>query len=72
LYQNGVAYGTPIVLTATGNGEQEAKWENLPKFAEDGSEFVYTVKETALSNGYARTVSDDGLTITNTYDGITR
>ncbi len=71
LYQNGVAYGTPIVLTATGNGEQEAKWENLPKFAEDGSEFVYTVKETALSNGYARTVSDDGLTITNTYDGIT-
>ena len=69
LYQDGEEHGTAKELTADGNGEQEAKWENLLKYAPDGTEFVYTAKETAASNGYKLTISDDKLTFTNTYDG---
>ncbi|HHT08638.1 MAG TPA: Cna B-type domain-containing protein [Clostridiales bacterium] len=68
LYQNGEAHGTPIELTATGNGKQEAKWEKLLKYAPDSSEYVYTVMETTVPNGYV--MVQDGLVITNTYDGL--
>jgi len=71
LLRNGVAFGTPIELEATGNGSQEAKWANLLKYAPDGTTFTYAVEERSIANGYAKTVSEDGLTITNTYDGVT-
>jgi hypothetical protein len=69
LYQNDVVYGDAIKLISIGNGKQDAKWKDLPKYAPDSSEYIYTVKETSVPNGYAMT--QDGFTITNTYDGIT-
>ncbi|NLX83015.1 MAG: Cna B-type domain-containing protein [Clostridiales bacterium] len=71
LYQDGTEHGEAIELTCTGNGNQEAKWDKLLKYAPDSSEYDYTVDETGIPNGYKKTVSDDGLTFTNTYDGVT-
>ena len=65
LYQNGEAHGTPIELTATGDGKQEAKWDKLLKFAPDGTDFTYTVKETEVPKGYK--MEQKGLDITNTF-----
>jgi hypothetical protein len=65
LYQNDEAHGTPIELTATGDGKQEAKWDKLLKFAPDGTDFTYTVKETEVPKGYK--MEQKGLDITNTF-----
>lgn len=61
LYRNGQKYGDPIDLES---GTEEHKWTNLPKFDENGDDYVYTVDEVEVPAGYTKKVS--GLTVTNT------
>ena len=65
LLRNGVEFREPIELKSEGNGKQEAKWDNLPKYAPDGTDFVYTVDEKSVPEGYVKRVN--GLEITNTF-----
>lgn len=61
LYQNGEAYGDPVVLKNT----TEVIWENVPITDEKGNEYVYTVDEVSTPKNYSKSV--DGMVITNTY-----
>ncbi len=65
LLQDGKEYKNSVILISEGNGQQVARWKNLPKFAPDGTEFKYTVDELNPPEGYTKTV--DGLNIKNTY-----
>ena len=62
LYRNGEAYGKPITLN---NGTTKYTWTNLELTDEKGNEYVYTVDEVKVPEGYIKSV--DGLVITNTY-----
>ena len=56
-----------IVLTLTDNGaEYSVEVSGLPVKNEDGQDIVYAFDERAISN-YEKSVSEDGLTITNTF-----
>lgn len=54
--------GEPQTLA---DGETSVTWEELPATDEAGTEYVYTVDEVAVPEGYEKIVSDDGLTIEN-------
>jgi len=64
LYRNGVAFGEPVVLK---NGQTSYTWTGLDATDIDGRLYVYTVDEVAVPENYSKTISEDGLTITNTY-----
>jgi pilin isopeptide linkage protein len=63
LYADGVAYGTPITLTATYGWM--ANFKDLPRYSTGTTEIVYTAKEVNVPTGYTASYSADGLTITN-------
>jgi len=69
---NGAEYKKEITNFTTGaNGEVQAEWvvDGLIKYAMDGTEFVYTVEEETVPNGYVKSHSPDGKTVINTYTG---
>ncbi|MDO5725875.1 MAG: Cna B-type domain-containing protein, partial [Tissierellia bacterium] len=43
-------------------------FKGLPNIDENGREYVYYAKEVNIPEGYTQSVSEDGLTITNTFD----
>lgn len=57
--------GKTIKLSGEGN-EWAATFEKLPSY-EDGMPVTYTVDEVEVPTGYEKSVSADGLTITNTH-----
>lgn len=61
LKQNGYAYGKLIQLKP---GTTEYTWDNLLRFAPDGSAYLYTVSEDNVPKGYK--MKQDGNVITNT------
>ena len=63
LYADGVASGDPVAVSAATNWK--VTFENLLKYASNGSEIVYTVDEVAVPTGYTKTV--EGYTITNSH-----
>ncbi|WIV12346.1 collagen binding domain-containing protein [Proteiniborus sp. MB09-C3] len=67
LYQNSKALGDPKEPIETENGIASCTWENLYKADENGEDYVYTVDEVNVPENYIKSVSDDGLTVTNTY-----
>lgn len=58
--------GTTIATQQLPSGVTSYEFENLDKYAPDGSQYQYMVREDAV-NGYTSKV--DGYTITNTYTG---
>ena len=65
LYQNG---SEDVFASYTlKNGETSHEFTNLPKYDDDGNEYVYTAEEAEV-NGYTAEYSNDTLTITNTID----
>lgn len=65
LYQNG---SEDVFASYTlKNGETSHEFTNLPKYDDDGNEYVYTADEAEV-NGYTAEYSNDTLTITNTID----
>ena len=64
LYRNEIAMEAPITLE---DGVLSYTWTDLLKFDEKGNEYVYTIDEVEIPNGYTKTISADGLTVTNTY-----
>lgn len=65
LYQNG---SDDVFASYTlKNGETSHEFTNLPKYDDDGNEYVYTAEEAEV-NGYTAEYSNDTLTITNTID----
>ncbi len=69
LMQDGVDFQEPKAVNWVEAGNVTVTWTGLPKYKNASTEYVYTVKETSVPNGYAKT--QDGNTITNTYDGLT-
>lgn len=65
LFRNGEKFGDPVELK---NGESEYTWTNLSKFDSNGAEYSYTVDEVETPENYGKSISEDGLTITNTYE----
>ena len=43
-------------------------WTELPKYDENGAEYTYSIQEPGFIPRYVSTTSDNGLTITNTYE----
>ena len=68
LKQNDVDYGEAVQLEDTGSHEATHTWNNLPKYAPDGTAYSYTVDEVTVPNGYVKI--QEGNTITNTYNGV--
>lgn len=64
LYRNGEAYGSPVTLS---DGETEYTWADLDLTDENGEAYTYTVDELEISEGYEKSLSEDNLTIINTY-----
>jgi hypothetical protein len=65
LYADGVAYGSPVTLNALNSWT--AKFTDLPKYSTGTTEVVYTADEVTVPTGYTKSISADGMTITNTY-----
>ncbi|ACL22308.1 LPXTG-motif cell wall anchor domain protein [Desulfitobacterium hafniense DCB-2] len=66
LYRNGVKQGEPVELV---NGQLSHTWNGLDTTDNTGRAYTYTVDEVEVPPVYAKTVSPDGLTITNTFIG---
>lgn len=64
LYRDGKVYGEPVALK---NGETSYTWEELDKTDGEGHEYKYTIDEVNVPSNYRKTISEDGLTITNRY-----
>lgn len=64
LYRNGIAYNEPVELE---NGTTTHTWTKLDKFDEKGVEYKYTIDEIQVPTRYRKSISEDGLTITNRY-----
>ena len=56
--------------TANGEVTQSKEFKDLAKHDPSGKEFVYYAKEVKVPAGYTATYSEDGLTVTNTFDII--
>jgi len=65
LKRNGEAYRDPVRLEA---GTTNYTWTNLDKTDITGTDYKYTVNEVKTPNYYGKSISDDGRTITNTYE----
>ena len=64
LYRDGVAFGDSVTLV---DGETSHTWTELDKTDSNGKTYTYTVDEVNIPTNYVKTISEDGLTVTNTY-----
>jgi uncharacterized surface anchored protein len=64
LLKNGEAYGEPVTLEA---GETEYTWTDLDAANIDGEAHEYTVDEVQVPEQFEKTISEDGLTVTNEF-----
>lgn len=55
--------GEPVVLV---DGNLSHNW-TVDKIDEDDNAYIYRVDEVEIPEGYKKSVSEDGLTVTNTY-----
>lgn len=62
-----VSYESPCGTREIVDGQNSATWYNLPETDIDGNVYKYTVREVTIPSNYEMTLSEDGLTITNTY-----
>ena len=69
LFRDGEAYGEPVTLK---DGETEYTWTGLDKTDQAGNEYLYTIDEVEIPNRYVKTISEDGLTLTNRYRSPSR
>ncbi|WP_058308511.1 Cna B-type domain-containing protein [Gracilibacillus massiliensis] len=65
LYRNGEVFEEPQTLE---EGSEAYTWSNLDRTDIDGNEYTYTVDEVDVPENYDKTISADGLTVTNTFD----
>ena len=65
LYRDGEPYGDAVALE---DGETEYIWSELDKTDIDGNEYKYTIDEVEVPDNYEKAISEDGLTITNTFE----
>lgn len=67
LYRDGEAYGDIVTL----DGEEETPWtytwDELDETDPDGNPYTYTIDEVKVPARYRKSISKDGLTITNRY-----
>lgn len=49
------------------NGQEEYTWDDLPKYDENNVVYKYTVDELEVPANYRKTISEDGLTVSNTF-----
>ena len=64
LFKDNVAHLAPVTLV---NGVTSHTWVNLDKTDSNGVPHVYRVDEVTTPTNYVRSISNDGLTVTNTY-----
>ncbi|MEI3611270.1 Cna B-type domain-containing protein [Pseudogracilibacillus sp. SO30301A] len=64
LYRDGEAYGEPVTLE---DGETKYTWTDLDVTDIDGKVYDYTVDEVQVPDNFEKTISEDGLTVTNEY-----
>src|SRR5690606_16331044 len=62
--RNGIGFGEPVELV---HPDASFKWENLDVTDGDGIAYVYTVDEVNVPENYEKSISEDKLTVTNTY-----
>ncbi len=65
LYRDALEYDDPVTLE---DGTASYTWENLDETDANGKAYVYTIDEVETPSGYRKTISEDGLTITNRYN----
>jgi LPXTG-motif cell wall-anchored protein len=64
LFRDGIALGNPVTIE---HPDTSYKWENLDLTDGNGKAYVYTVNEVAVPDNYEKSISEDKLTVTNTY-----
>ena len=57
-----------VLKTNTGTNEATYTFKDLDRVNSEGKEYKYTVDETNVPTNYTKSISEDGLTITNTYN----
>lgn len=67
LYRNGEKLGAPVELA---NGGTTYTWSDLDEKDVEGSNYYYSVDEADVLTDYEKSISADGLTVTNTYKGV--
>lgn len=68
LFRDGDALGEPVTLDGTEDEPWTYTWANLDKTDISGKAHVYTVDEVDVPDNYNKEKSEDGLTITNTFE----
>ncbi|MBQ6519611.1 MAG: sortase [Anaerolineaceae bacterium] len=74
LKANGENKGRPVTLTqgSLENGIWSYTWEDMLVNSEGGHPVTYTVEETSSVEGYTKSSSTDGLTITNKHEPLSQ
>lgn len=67
LLRDGKEFGEAVILK---DKTLEYTWKDLEATDLNGKEYIYTVKEVEVPDEYDMTISDDGLTITNTHESV--
>lgn len=65
LYRDGEVYEDPVTLE---NGTTTHTWSEIDKTDINGREYVYTIDEVEVPRRYIKSISEDGLTVTNKYN----
>src|SRR5690625_1768993 len=67
LYQDNKPYGDPVTLDGTEETPWTYIWTDLDRTNIDGDAYEYSVDEVDVPANFVKTISEDGLTITNEY-----
>ncbi|MBU5595497.1 Cna B-type domain-containing protein [Amphibacillus sp. MSJ-3] len=67
LYRDGEQFGQPVTLDGTEETPWEYTWTDLDRTDIDGNQYQYTIDEVEVPENYEKTISDDELTITNSF-----
>ncbi len=64
MFRDGVEFGAPVELVS---GETTYTWTELDKTDLNGVDYVYTIDEVEVPENYTKSISQNGLIVSNTY-----
>ena len=67
MYRDGEKFGDPVDLEGTEETPWTYTWKDLDKTDIEGKEYEYSIDEVKVPTYYRKSISEDGLTVTNIY-----
>lgn len=67
LFRDGQEFEDPVELDGSEDEPWTYTWTNLDRTDSEGNAYRYTIDEVEVPENYEKTISEDGLTVTNTF-----